>query len=585
MTRSRSRSAGGFVPSIEINQRSLFQMLGSIQSVQRDFQLLCDKFERRQYYGSQVCARASLEITRTILARYGFHSTEYMLGVVKAVGKVLCQKAPDEFSIGNIIRRILALIREEHQHHLIEMYEKQNESSSLTTDSIYLLPKNDINIDNNELEFDNSSKGLEKVFSTLTLNENSTRLENPQYNLYFSGLKQSVLHGINEMSNEIDNYALISTKAHDFIHSQECVFTYGYSEVVESFLKAAANKRCYHVVISEACSSSSIPSSSASSPLSSSTSSSSLGGYKLAAALNSVKNLSITIIPDSNIFAVMGRMHKVILSPQGVLADGSAVSSVGHLMVATAAKEFHVPVIQICPPFTITPLFPYHQDVTLQRLLPPACIISYDKLCSMLANSSIKRNHDEIEEEIDEEMKCDRELTNKKIKNEDLLIEEDLIEKIDKKIKRNNKKYHKGWCKEFNNESNKFLFSSHSTSYSSPSTVSSPFSPSSSSSASPSSLSSSFSTVSTAFTSSEAKSPSSLTKIINEDQEKNKIQGSKRINENFKEQLPSIVVSTPRYDLISPEYSSIFVTSEGPHLPSFIFRQLSEYYHSSDYIL
>lgn len=64
----------------------------------------------------------------------------------------------------------------------------------------------------------------------------------------------------------------------------------------------------------------------------------SLDGHKLALNLCKLANISITLIPDSNIYAIMSRVNKVIITPQAVLADGGAIVSNGLSLVAIAAK-------------------------------------------------------------------------------------------------------------------------------------------------------------------------------------------------------------------------------------------------------
>lgn len=61
-------------------------------------------------------------------------------------------------------------------------------------------------------------------------------------------------------------------------------------------------------------------------------------GHKLAQNLIKTPNISITLIPDSNIYAMMARVNKVIFSPLAIMADGGSIANSGLLMVATAAK-------------------------------------------------------------------------------------------------------------------------------------------------------------------------------------------------------------------------------------------------------
>jgi translation initiation factor 2B subunit (eIF-2B alpha/beta/delta family) len=56
-----------------------------------------------------------------------------------------------------------------------------------------------------------------------------------------------VLEAINDLSNEMDNTAAVCQRAKDYVHMDECILTYGYSRIVELFLKAAGAKRRFQV--------------------------------------------------------------------------------------------------------------------------------------------------------------------------------------------------------------------------------------------------------------------------------------------------------------------------------------------------
>jgi hypothetical protein len=47
---------------------------------------------------------------------------------------------------------------------------------------------------------------------------------------------------------QIDNVAVICQRAQEHIHAGECILTYGYSKIVEQFLKAAGAKRKFQVL-------------------------------------------------------------------------------------------------------------------------------------------------------------------------------------------------------------------------------------------------------------------------------------------------------------------------------------------------
>lgn len=93
-------------------------------------------------------------------------------------------------------------------------------------------------------------------------------------------LNVSMLHlkSINDNDNRID------------IHSNEVIMTFGRSQTVSEFLKAAARKRKFEVIVAE--------------------SGPSLAGQQAALDL-SAAGISTTLISDAAIFAMMARVNKV----------------------------------------------------------------------------------------------------------------------------------------------------------------------------------------------------------------------------------------------------------------------------------
>lgn len=60
----------------------------------------------------------------------------------------------------------------------------------------------------------------------------------------FVDMKQAIMASIIELNDEMENlYGPICEQAQEHIHNNECVLVYGYSPIIELFLKAAARKR------------------------------------------------------------------------------------------------------------------------------------------------------------------------------------------------------------------------------------------------------------------------------------------------------------------------------------------------------
>jgi translation initiation factor eIF-2B subunit beta len=189
---------------------------------------------------------------------------------------------PTELSVGNTVRRVLHLIKEDYTSWIMEdpdvpaEFKRQQSSASM---SMYNL-----------------------------LGDSSTTTVD--YGLPASNnLKSAFIQAINELIDEIESiYQNIANQAIEHIHSNEIIMTIGKSKTVEEFLRAAHRKRKFQVIVAEAA------------PL--------YGGHEF--VINLAKaGIEATLITDSAIFAVMSRVNKVILGTHAVLANGGLIASSG----------------------------------------------------------------------------------------------------------------------------------------------------------------------------------------------------------------------------------------------------------------
>lgn len=84
------------------------------------------------------------------------------------------------------------------------------------------------------------------------------------------------------------------------------------------------------------------------------------------------------LIPETAIFAIMTRVHKVILGTNAIMNNGGCLTTSGGLLIALAAKENAVPVIVIGSSIKLTPKFALDQS-TFNELLNPCKINLYTK--------------------------------------------------------------------------------------------------------------------------------------------------------------------------------------------------------------
>ena len=175
------------------------------------------------------------------------------------------------------------------------------------------------------IDFDESSNSVNETPNTISLSRMLSDIDisnefgdvESEFSVPIPEMRQGALGSISEINEELDNlYAPISDQAQEQIHAgikynikhfkvvdiflinnnnnvlDECILVYGHSMMVELFLKAASRKRKFQVIVCE--------------------SATGLSGLKLATNLSRLSsNISVTMIPDSNIYAIMSRVNKV----------------------------------------------------------------------------------------------------------------------------------------------------------------------------------------------------------------------------------------------------------------------------------
>ncbi|CAM9118401.1 unnamed protein product, partial [Heterosigma akashiwo] len=96
--------------AVEISEK----WLETKPELQNQLDLFVCQLRRRQIFGSYNCAKRTLELVRSMIGHCRWNNTEELIEKLKAVARLLLAAQPMELGIGNIIRRMLYLIREEH---------------------------------------------------------------------------------------------------------------------------------------------------------------------------------------------------------------------------------------------------------------------------------------------------------------------------------------------------------------------------------------------------------------------------------------------------------------------------------------
>ena len=180
-------------------------------------------------------------------------------------------------------------------------------------------------------------------------------------------VRAEVLEGIREILDELDQVdKQIAEFALEHIHSNEVVLTHTSSQTVQKFLLQAAKKRKFTVVHVEG-----YPNDSTE------THSTLLHGRVKHPGLEDddeeskwqpLISLGITVvmIPDSAVYAIMSRVNKVILATHSVLANGGLVAAAGAKVIAKAAKMHQTPVIVLSGVYKLSPIYPFNIEELIE---------------------------------------------------------------------------------------------------------------------------------------------------------------------------------------------------------------------------
>ncbi|KAJ1552953.1 GCD complex subunit gcd7, partial [Cladochytrium tenue] len=159
---------------------------------------LAEKLRRRQIVGPLRCSLETAKVLIIVVRGSRWATPDQLIKIVKEKGRQLVEAQPIELSVGNVVRRVLHLIREE----------------------VYSLEHAD-----------------DKAADTGDAQE------------WRDTLRGNFVDAIKEMIDEYENASSnIAGQALDYIHSNEIIMTLGHSDGVERFLVEAAKLRKFQVI-------------------------------------------------------------------------------------------------------------------------------------------------------------------------------------------------------------------------------------------------------------------------------------------------------------------------------------------------
>ncbi|KAK0647347.1 putative translation initiation factor eIF-2B subunit beta [Lasiodiplodia hormozganensis] len=404
------------------NTPGLASFLKSLKAnpVESSIEHFISLLKRRQIRNSRPCAIATAQLLRRVVQEFKGKDATKLIRRIKEVGHRLTSAQPREMSVGNIVRRVLGLVREvleegesgaamsdagvstPGQQTPHDSLQRPGLNSTISTFSplkhgsaqpadltLHLETASDSTdmshrppLLSSHTSYGGSLFGLFSQPETANASPSATpagartpsgKAPLTAGNLAGLGdsttkkedLKAETLEGINELLDELEQVdEQIAEYALQHIHSDEIILTHTSSMTIQKFLLTAAKKRKFTVIHVEA-----YPNDS------DNTHATVLTGRKrneededsderfkpLTAA-----GITVILIPESAVFAIMSRVNKVILATHAVLANGGLVAAVGARTIAKAAKMHQTPVVVVSGVYKLSPVYPFDVEELIE---------------------------------------------------------------------------------------------------------------------------------------------------------------------------------------------------------------------------
>ncbi|KAJ5151869.1 hypothetical protein N7492_010164 [Penicillium capsulatum] len=352
----------------------------NINDIDTSIENLISLLKRRQIRHSRSCATATAYLLRTLISSCRTSDPVKLIERVQSVGKRLMAAQPREMVVGNIVRRVLGLIRDEAEDDRdadLSLSEVGTESQPQTPrafdDASMPLDRDALSV---RPDGDRSSRPpLTSMFSLLSHPEPENSLpgtpgsQSPSGRVPGGGpskdIRAEALDGISEIIDELGQVDdQIAAYALDHIHSNEIILTHTSSTTVQKFLLKAAAKRKFTVIHAE-----SYPNNHEATHATVSGSAFGDGNNLSFESFQKpliASGITVILIPDSAVFALMSRVNKVILGTHTVLANGGLVAAAGTRVIARAAKVHQTPVVVVSGVYKLSPVYPFDFDSLIE---------------------------------------------------------------------------------------------------------------------------------------------------------------------------------------------------------------------------
>lgn len=333
------------------------------------------KLRKRKIEGSKATAKHTSELLRSVISQLRIpHANQAgaLIDAIKEVGEQLIAANPVELAVGNIVRRVLHIIREEDLSLATAVIGglslsagsdddedvDQDHHPVLSAAAVAAAARSTLRPPSLQALLEDVPHVTAVPHTSSSGGDSEGKSKHADKNSRSRKLKHNVIEAVNELIQDIGTcHEQIAEQAVEHIHQNEVILTLGNSRTVMEFLCAAnEKKRSFRVFVAEGA------------PR--------YQGHVLAKELVA-RGLQTTVITDSAVFAMISRVNMVIVGAHAVMANGGVIAPVGLNMVALAAKRHAVPFVVLAGIHKLCPLYPHNPEVLLNELKSPSDLLDF----------------------------------------------------------------------------------------------------------------------------------------------------------------------------------------------------------------
>ncbi|KAJ4826419.1 hypothetical protein Tsubulata_036689 [Turnera subulata] len=346
-----------------------------------------NKLKKRKIEGSQATARQTAELLRSVISQQRVPYTNQagaLVDAIKAVGEKLIAANPVELAVGNIVRRVLHIIREEDlslttdaiaglnlsgasdgEEDDGDYYGERHDGQVLSAAAVAAAARSTLRPPSLQTLLEDVPDSAAVPHTSSSGGDSEGKSKSADKSSRSRKLKHDVIEAVNELIQDIATcHEQIAEQAVEHIHQNEVILTLGSSRTVLEFLCAAKEKkRSFRVFVAEGA------------PR--------YQGHLLAKDLVA-RGLQTTLITDSAVFAMISRVNMVIVGAHAVMANGGVIAPVGMNMVALAAQKHAVPFVVLAGSHKLCPLYPHNPEVLLNELRSPSELLDFGEFSDCL---------------------------------------------------------------------------------------------------------------------------------------------------------------------------------------------------------